>query len=117
MFLPAADHTLAIEPGDDMPEQDISGRIRTMNKASLCLLALGLVVFGTPVAQAAGVTVSYNVDIGPMTVTVVKVAIDVSGEQAHAKARIKTVGMSRVFSEFGATAEAETRLGSRLRRR
>ena len=111
MFLPAADHTLAIEPGDDMPEQDISGRIRTMNKASLCLLALGLVVFGTPVAQAAGVTVSYNVDIGPMTVTVVKVAIDVSGEQAHAKARIKTVGLSRVLSEFGATAEAETRLG------
>lgn len=82
-----------------------------MRTATLGLLALGLAAAGPAAAGAAGVTVSYNVDIGPMTVTVVKFSVDLSGEQAHARARIKTVGMTRAFSEFGATAEAETRLG------
>lgn len=82
-----------------------------MRKATLSLLALGLAAAAPASAGAAGVTVSYNVDVGPLTVTVVKFSIDVAGGEAHAKARIKAAGMSKVFSEFGATAEAETRLG------
>ena len=94
-----------------MPQQNLSGWIRTMRNATLGLLAIGLAAAAPAAAEAAGATVTYTVDIGPMTVTVVKFSVDVSGEQVHAKARIKTVGMSRMFSEFGATAEAETRLG------
>lgn len=82
-----------------------------MRNALPLMLALGLSAGAMPAAQAAGVTVSYNVDVGPLTVTEVKLVIDVTGGEAHGKARIRTAGMSRVFSEFGATAEAETRLG------
>lgn len=72
------------------------------------VLALGL-ASAASAAQAAGVSVSYNVDVGPLTVTEVKFSLDVEGSEAHAKARIRAAGMSRVFSEFGATAEAEAR--------
>ena len=82
-----------------------------MRKAIPLVIALGLAAAAPAAAQAAGVTVSYNVDVGPLTVSVVKFSIDMSGGEAHSKARIKTAGMSRVFSEFGATAEAETKLG------
>ena len=109
--MPPGDHTLAIEPRDDRLKPDNADRIRTMRTATLSLLALGLAAAAPAAAQAAAVTVSYNVDVGPLTVSVVKFSIDVAGDEAHARARIKTAGMSRVFSEFGATAEAETRLG------
>ena len=82
-----------------------------MRQATLGLLALGLAAAAPAAAEAAGVTVSYNIDVGPLTVSVVKFSVDVAGDEARARARIKTAGMSRVFSEFGATAEAETRLG------
>ena len=82
-----------------------------MRKATFSLLALGLAAVAPTAAEASGVTVSYNVDVGPLTVSVVRLSLDVEGGEAHAKARIKTAGMSRAFSEFGATAEAETRLG------
>lgn len=81
-----------------------------MRKALSLMFALGLTAAAPAAAQAAGVTVSYNIDVGPLTVSVVKFSIDLTGGDAHAKARIRTAGMSRVFSEFGATAEAETRL-------
>lgn len=75
------------------------------------LLGLGLLGLAPAAAQAAGVTVNYNVDVGPLTVTVVKLSLDLTADEARAKARIETNGVSRAFSEFGATAEAETRLG------
>ena len=83
-----------------------------MHKATLSLIALGLAGFAPAAAHAAGVMVSYNVDIGPLTVTTVKFSVEVTGEEVHSKARIRAEGMSRVFSEFGATAEADTRLGN-----
>ena len=82
-----------------------------MRKAIPLMLALGLAGVASPSAGAAGVSVSYNFDVGPMTVTEVRFNVDVSGAEARGNARIRTVGMSRVFSEFGATAEAEARLG------
>ena len=81
-----------------------------MRNAFTSLLALGLVAAAPACAQAAGVTVSYNLDVGPLTVTEVKFTVTVSGGEAHGKARIRTAGMSRVFSEFGATAVGEARL-------
>lgn len=80
-----------------------------MRQTISIMLALGLAA-AAPAAHAAGVTVSYNVDVGPLTVTEVKFSLDVSGSEAHAKARIRAAGMSRAFSEFGATAEAEARI-------
>ena len=73
------------------------------------MFALGLVAAAPAAAQAAGVAVSYNIDVGPLTVSVVRFSVDVSGSEVHSRARIKPAGMSRVFSEFGATADAETR--------
>lgn len=73
-------------------------------------IAFVLALAAASAAEAAGVTASYNVDVGPLTVTEVKFNLDVTGGAAHAKARIRAAGMSRVFSEFGATAEAETRV-------
>ena len=81
-----------------------------MRKAHSLIFAVGLVAAAPAAAQAAAVTVTYNIDIGPLTVSVVKFSVDLSGGEAHAKARIRSAGMSRVFSEFGATAEADTRL-------
>lgn len=82
-----------------------------MRKAIPLVFAVGLAAAAPAAAQAAGVTVTYNIDVGPLTVSVVKFSVDVTGGEARSKARIKTAGMSRVFSEFGATAEAETRFG------
>jgi hypothetical protein len=82
-----------------------------MRNTFASFLALGLVAAIPARAEAADVTVHYNLDVGPLTVTEVKFAISVSGAEAHGKARIRTAGMSRVFSEFGATAEGEARLG------
>ena len=107
-----AHHTLAIEPGDDCPNGMFQNGKTSMRKATFSLLSIGLAVAAPAAAHAAAVTVSYNVDVGPLTVSTVKLSLDASGDDVHARARIKTAGMSRAFSEFGATAEAETRLGS-----
>jgi len=82
-----------------------------MRYGMIGFLVLGLAAAAPATAQAAGVTVNYNVDVGPLTVTVVKLNLDLSGGEARAEARIETNGVSRAFSEFGATAEAQTRLG------
>lgn len=62
------------------------------------------------IAAASEVYVSYNVDVGPLTMTVVKFTIDASADAVRARAKIRSKGLSRVFSEYSATAEAETRL-------
>lgn len=72
-------------------------------------VAFALALAGTSAAGAAGVTATYNVDVGPLTVTEVKLNLEVSDGEARTKARIKAAGVSRAFAEFGATAEAETR--------
>ena len=83
-----------------------------MRKAVFGVLTLGLAALAAGAAQAADVAVSYNVDVGPLTVTVVRLKLDETGGEVHAKARIESNGVSRIFSEFGATAEAQTRLGT-----
>lgn len=72
------------------------------------VLALTLASAGA--AIAAEVTATYNVDVGPLTVTEVKLSLTLAGGEAQARARIRAAGMSRAFSEFGATAEAAARI-------
>lgn len=60
-------------------------------------------------AWAADVAATFNVDVGPMTTTVVRFELDTSSETVHARARIKSNGISRMFSEYSVRAEAEAR--------
>ena len=55
------------------------------------------------------VSVSYNVDIGPMTMIVVKYALNHSGDALEARANIRSNGLSRMFSEYSAKAEGRSR--------
>ncbi len=82
-----------------------------MRKALFSFLTLGLAALAPAAAQAEDVSVSYNVDVGPLTMTVVKLSLDLTEQAAHAKARIRSNGVSRMLSEYSATAEAESRLG------
>jgi hypothetical protein len=59
--------------------------------------------------QLGSVSVAYNVDVGPMTMTVVRYGLDLSEGALHSRVRIKSHGISRVFSEYTAKAEAESR--------
>lgn len=82
-----------------------------MRRALVSCLILGLAALAPAAARAGTVSVNYNVDVGPLTMTVVKLNIDLTGEAAHAKARIRSNGVSRMLSEYSAVAEAESRLG------
>lgn len=81
------------------------------------IFSFGAVVLATAVlspvaASAADISATFNVDVGPMTTTVVRFDLDSSGETVHAKARIKSNGISRIFSEYSVQAEGEARAGS-----
>lgn len=53
------------------------------------------------------VSVAYNIDVGPLTMTVVTYRLNLSEGAMRSDARIKSNGISRVFSEYSAKAEAE----------
>ena len=74
-----------------------------------CLLALA-----APAAAAEtlrGISASYNVDVGSMTMMAVRFASSFSSGAVRSEAVIKSKGISAVFSEYSARAEAESRLG------
>lgn len=56
-----------------------------------------------------GLSVSYNIDIGPMTVMVVKYRLGVSDGSVTSEAEIRSNGVTRAFSEYSASAEGESR--------
>lgn len=64
-----------------------------------------------PVAagQVESLAVNYNIDLGPLTVTEVTYRLEVAKGAARAEARIETKGISRVFSEYTAKVNAESR--------
>ena len=72
-------------------------------------VALALTAVSPLAASAADVTAVYNVDVGPMTTTVVRFELDVAGDTVHARARIKSNGISRLFSEYSVEAEGDVR--------
>lgn len=57
------------------------------------------------------VSVDYNVDVGPMTMIVVRYALNHSGDALEAHANIRSNGLSRMFSEYSAKAEGQSRAG------
>jgi len=77
--------------------------------APLVLLAAAAVPAQAEPVRA--VSVSYNVDIGPMTMIVVKYALNHSGDALEARANIRSNGLSRMFTEYSAKAEAQSRAG------
>lgn len=81
-----------------------------MGKTVLSIFAAALVAALPRVASAEQISVAYNVDVGPLTMTVVKFSLDASDQGVRAKARIRSNGVSRVFSEYSAVADAETRM-------
>lgn len=57
------------------------------------------------------VSVAYNVDVGPMTMIVVKYGLNHSGDAVEAHASIRSKGLSRMFSEYSARADGQSRAG------
>jgi hypothetical protein len=78
-------------------------------------IAFGAAVLLASAAVQAGaepvstVSVEYNVDVGPVTMTVVKYGLDLSDGAIRSKAQIKSHGISRVFSEYTARVTGESR--------
>ena len=80
---PRIHHTLAIEPGEDSPNATVQNGPPSCAKPLSAFLPSGWRQPPRRPPQAAGVTVSYNVDVGPLTVTVVKFSLDVAGDEAR----------------------------------
>lgn len=81
-----------------------------MRKPALLVLFLA---FAAPLAHAdpiSGVSASYNVDVGPMTMMAVRFSFDVSKDTVNSQATIKSKGLSKIFSEYSATVEGEGRI-------
>jgi hypothetical protein len=70
------------------------------------LLASAAPARAEPVSE---VSVAYNIDVGPMTMTVVKYGLKLREGAMRSRAQIKSQGLSRVFSEYTAQVEAESR--------
>lgn len=86
-----------------------------MERSSMRKLSLGAVLLAAAAvmpqaASAADIAATFNVDVGPMTTTVVKFELDGSEGTVQARARIKSNGISRVFSEYSVQVEAEAHM-------
>lgn len=57
----------------------------------------------------SSVSVAYNVDVGPVTMTKVKYALTLSEGALRSRAQIKSHGISSVFSDYTAKVEGESR--------
>jgi hypothetical protein len=86
-------------------------RTRDMSDMRIALSTAAFLAFTAACAQAepvSAVSVTYNIDVGPMTMTVVKYGLKLSEGALRSQAQIKSHGISRVFSEYSAKAEAES---------
>lgn len=57
----------------------------------------------------SAVSAAYNIDVGPLTMTVVKYGLDLRDGAMRSRAQIKSNGISRLFAEYTAKVEAESR--------
>ncbi len=85
-----------------------------MNNVSHRWIALSAAVLMVSAAPAraepvSAVSAAYNIDVGPMTMTVVRYGLDLREGAMRSRAQIKSQGLSRVFSEYTARVEAESR--------
>jgi hypothetical protein len=84
---------------------------RHMRRALSSILALSLLCVAASSAEAAQVAVTYKVDVGPMTLTTVRLLIDMQPDVVTSKARIKSGGVANLFAEYSAVAEATSLIG------
>jgi len=77
--------------------------------SAICLAGAAAGAGAEPVGSLA---VNYNIDLGPMTVTEVKYRLSMEGGAARSQAQIRSSGISRVFAEYMAKVEAESRAGA-----
>jgi len=86
-----------------------SKTFRPLRAAALlsCLFALSAPAIAAD--TISDVSASYNVDVGPMTMMVIRFGASFSDDAVRAQATIKSKGISAVFSEYSARAEGEGR--------
>lgn len=82
-----------------------------MRKLLPSLTFLAVAALPAQAEPVRSVSVAYNVDVGPMTMIVVKYALNHSGDAVEARANIRSNGLSRMFSEYSAKAEGQSRAG------
>jgi hypothetical protein len=77
----------------------------------LAVSAAVLLASAAPAAAepVSAVQVAYNIDVGPLTMTVVRYGLDISDGAMRSRAQIKSNGISRLFAEYTANVEAESR--------
>jgi hypothetical protein len=91
--------------------------IKFQSKTSMSLRAAaflsGIIALAAPAAAAdtiSDVSASYNVDVGPMTMMVIRFGASFAGDAVRSQATLKSKGISAIFSEYSARAEGEGRL-------
>jgi hypothetical protein len=80
--------------------------MRRILSAALIMAAAAVPAAAEPVRS---VSVAYNIDVGPLTMTVVKYVLNLDEAGMHSRAQIRSHGISRIFSEYTATAEADSK--------
>ena len=80
--------------------------LRIIGPSLICLACTAAIAAAEPVNS---VSAAYNVDVGPMTMMVVKYQMNLADAGVRSAAQIKSHGISRVFAEYTAKAESESR--------
>ncbi len=83
-----------------------------MRKSPVGALLLVSALLVPQAASAADIAATYNVDVGPMTMSVVRFELDTSGDIVGTRSRIKGNGITSLFSEYSVDAKAEARADS-----
>jgi hypothetical protein len=82
-----------------------------MRKKLSFIVAAGILGLFAQHAAAGQVKVTYKLDVGPMTMTTIQLALDVGPEVVMSKARIKSGGIANLLSEYTAVVEATSLIG------
>lgn len=82
---------------------------RYMRKSPLGALVVALAALACQPAAASEISATFNVDVGPMTMSVVRLELDTSGDVIQARSRIKGNGIASMFSEYSVDVSAEAR--------
>jgi hypothetical protein len=83
-----------------------------MRKFPVGALLIAGAVLAPQGAHAAEIAATFNVDVGPMTMTVIKLELETAGDIVQARSRIKSDGLTSMFSEYSVDASAEARADS-----
>jgi hypothetical protein len=108
---PHIQHTLAKECED---KQLSTVGLNLASGMMQMVRTIGLTAVFTAIATlplaAADLSVAYRVDVGPVTLSSIDFALELGADTIHSRAKIESQGLSRIFSEYSAEAEGESRL-------